>query len=244
MVHIIGSSGFIGSNAQAFFPVAIPISRESLYGNEEIDVNHLVIAAPSAVKWKINQSPEFDRQQVQRIVDSVTKNIRAERVTLFSTVDVFQDLENSNESSQLRDDLSYGGNRAVLELSLRSLFGGRLTIVRLPGIFGKGLKKNLIYDIRHDRIEEINKYFSDDEYQYANLQDCLQIAFGPGEHLGKCVNIVSEPLPAKVIANLKGYNLPSRLTRRLYNVKSIYSTTGYHFTSSEALIQIKNFLEN
>jgi hypothetical protein len=44
-------------------------------------------------------------------------------------------------------DSEYGRNRARLEAWVRQHYPGRHLIIRLPGILGHGMKKNIVFDL-------------------------------------------------------------------------------------------------
>jgi len=90
---------------------------------------------------------------------------------------------------------------------MRKLFG-EITVVRIAGVFGQGLKKNVIYDLLHDNcLDAINPESCFQYYNVANLWRDLQRLAGTGIRL---INFVSEPIrtsdiigrffPAKAVA--------------------------------------------
>ncbi len=97
MIGVIGSSGFIGSNFIRKFPEAKQISREFLSSTEVKEVETLVIAAPGARKYEVNQNPAPDRDNILKLLDQIKNTIRPTRVLLFSTVDVYKSSCNSDE---------------------------------------------------------------------------------------------------------------------------------------------------
>ena len=76
--------------------------------------------------------------------------IRPRRLVLISTVDVYQKPVGVDEETVIRTEglQAYGMDRLLLEKWVRSRFPDAL-IIRLPGLFGKNLKKNFIYDFIH-----------------------------------------------------------------------------------------------
>lgn len=75
------------------------------------------------------------------------RRIAPERLVFISTVDVYARPQNVREDTPPDADnpAAYGRNRALLEARVRADFPQAL-IVRLPGLFGQGLKKNFLYD--------------------------------------------------------------------------------------------------
>ncbi|WP_321004356.1 NAD(P)-dependent oxidoreductase [Eisenbergiella porci] len=74
--------------------------------------------------------------------------IKPQKLVLISTIDVFKSPLAVYEDSAIDMDglQPYGYNRRVLENWVRENYPEAL-IVRLPGLFGEGIKKNFIYDI-------------------------------------------------------------------------------------------------
>jgi hypothetical protein len=78
--------------------------------------------------------------------DNITK-INPKKLVLISTIDVFKNPKNVDETSEIETEglNAYGYNRYQLELWVREHYPTAL-IIRLPGLFGKNIKKNFIYD--------------------------------------------------------------------------------------------------
>ena len=63
---------------------------------------------------------------------------------------------------------------------MRKLFG-EITVVRIAGVLGQGLKKNVIYDLLHDNcLDAINPESCFQYYNVANLWRDLRVSTGPG----------------------------------------------------------------
>jgi hypothetical protein len=78
------------------------------------------------------------------------KKINAKQVVLISTIDVYKDPFNVDEETLIDTDglHPYGMNRYILEQWVEREYNESL-IVRLPGLYGKNIKKNFIYDMIH-----------------------------------------------------------------------------------------------
>ena len=92
----------------------------------------IVIAAPSAEKWRANQFPQVDNWQMGNLVEGLLQ-VQADRVVLLSTID----------ASRIGP---YGQHRRALEGIVEGAFPGS-SILRLPALYGDGLKKNALYDL-------------------------------------------------------------------------------------------------
>ena len=78
------------------------------------------------------------------------EKIDPKKVVLISTIDVFKTPKDVDEESMVDTDglHAYGYDRYQLELWVRERYPDAL-IIRLPGLFGKNIKKNFIYDFIH-----------------------------------------------------------------------------------------------
>ena len=189
---LIGHTGFVGGNLQqqhAFDHAYNSRNIEDIRG-EHFDL--LVCSGVSAVKWWANKNPEEDWAKIQRLLDALT-TVRADRMVLVSTVDVYPDPVGVDEHTELAEleNHAYGRHRWRVEEFVRRCFPVH-HIVRLPGLFGTGLKKNVIYDLMHDNgLEGINR---DSAFQYYNLDHIwcdIQTVLKHGLSL---VNFATEPV--------------------------------------------------
>lgn len=146
MKALVGYTGFVGSNiyASGCFDVGYNSKNiERAYGTRP---DLLVYAGLRAEKYLANHAPEQDMEQIIQAEDNIAK-IAPKQVVLISTIDVFQVPENVDETSAIDTDglHPYGRNRYQLEIWVRKHYPDAL-IIRLPGLFGKNIKKNFIYD--------------------------------------------------------------------------------------------------
>lgn len=164
---LIGHTGFVGGNfaAQRRF--------DALYNSKNVEeiaggkFDLVVCAAAPGVKWLANREPERDRAAIERLMRAL-QDVRARRFVLLSTVDVFPAAVGVDESSNadLPGASPYGRHRRELERFVEARFGGAL-VVRLPGVFGPGLKKNVIYDFLHEK--DLERVPADGVFQFYDL---------------------------------------------------------------------------
>ena len=79
-------------------------------------------------------------------------------MVLISTVDVFKNpyLADENTPVEMEGLSAYGLNRRRLELFVQEHFANVL-IVRLPGLVGRWLKKNILFDFHNNnQVEKID----------------------------------------------------------------------------------------
>lgn len=143
---LVGYTGFVGSNINAagnFDAVYNSKNIEEAYGTNP---DLLIYAGMRAEKYLANNAPEKDMELIVQAEKNIAK-INPEKLVLISTIDVFKDPKNVDENSKIDTEglHAYGYNRYQLELWVREKYPDAL-IIRLPGLFGKNIKKNFIYD--------------------------------------------------------------------------------------------------
>lgn len=145
---LVGHSGFVGGTLLRASPF------DDLYNSSNIaDVRGrsydlLVCAGVSAAKWLANRDPEADRRAIVRLTDALAHATVREFI-LISTIDVYPDPDCGADESSLIDPAvnhAYGAHRFQLEQWVRDHFAN-VRIVRLPALFGEGLRKNAMYDL-------------------------------------------------------------------------------------------------
>jgi hypothetical protein len=150
---LIGHTGFVGgtlARATAFDAYFNSTTVDELRG-QRFDL--LVCAGVSAVKWLANKEPEADRAGIARLTDALAE-ARVGELVLISTIDVYPDPSAGGDEATLIDPTrnhTYGRHRLELELWCMQRFP-LVRIVRLPALFGTGLRKNAIYDLLHDNM--------------------------------------------------------------------------------------------
>jgi nucleoside-diphosphate-sugar epimerase len=245
---LIGHTGFVGGNLksqQAF---------DDFYNSKNIsDINGkhydaLICAGVSAVKWMANSEPEKDRQHLDKLIKHL-KTVTVDKFILISTVDVYPNPVNVDENSaiDLAECHPYGKHRIELEKYVNDHFDA--LIVRLPGLFGNGLKKNIIYDFLNDNnIEQINPNGRFQFYYLEHLSKDINIAL---KNNLKLVNITTEPTNVSDVAKIcLGKNFESGIDApgALYDYKTIHASlyggeNGYMYDKQQVLSDLKRYVE-
>lgn len=148
MITLVGYTGFVGSNIYASAGNKI----DSVYNSKNIEDAYgtspelLIYAGLRAEKYLANNAPQKDMELIVQAEENITK-INPKQLVLISTIDVFKEPKDVNENSEIDTDNlhAYGYNRYKLEQWVREKYPNAL-IIRLPGLFGKNIKKNFIYD--------------------------------------------------------------------------------------------------
>ncbi len=176
---LVGYTGFVGSNIYAngvFDAVYNSKNIGEAYGTKP---DLLIYAGLRAEKYLANHAPEKDWQLIREAEENIAQ-IAPRKLVLISTIDVFQNPRNVNEESVVETDsgMAYGYHRYQLELWGRKHFADAL-IIRLPGLFGKNLKKNFLYDyiniipymLRESKLEELSERDAELKQYYQNQGD-------------------------------------------------------------------------
>ncbi len=194
---LIGYTGFVGGNLkrQHTFGACFNSANIELIQGAEFD--RVFIAAVQAKKWWANANPNEDRALIDKLLNSLTA-IRCRKAILVSTIDVLPPKRGLDEGfhEYPKSLEAYGKNRLLVESEIRRLFDDAL-VVRLPGLFGPGLMKNVIYDLLTDnQLERINPSSHYQYYDLTRLWADIGIAIEAGLGL---VHLFTEPLQTSEI---------------------------------------------
>lgn len=159
---LIGHTGFVGStiSKQSEFTNFYRSTNIEAIKNQKFD--EVVCAGAPGKKWLANKDPVSDAAEINRLIDCLSEVV-CDQFVLISTVDVFQQPSNIDEASVVDEGglQPYGLHRHQLEKFVRKRFSKQLT-VRLPGLVGPGLRKNVLYDHFHNndlhRVETRNEF--------------------------------------------------------------------------------------
>jgi nucleoside-diphosphate-sugar epimerase len=244
---LIGYTGFVGGNLleqHAFDALFNSSNIESIVGRS---FDLVVCSGARAEKWKANTEPERDLDNIERLVRAL-EQINTRRLVLISTVDVFLSPVDVDEESPtpMTGLHAYGRNRRRLEQIVASRFNA--LIVRLPALYGRGLKKNIVYDLMHDN--EVQKIDSRGEFQWYGVDRLWQdIAISLDAELN-LVHLATEPVSVADVARAAfGIEFtnevaptPARYDMRTRHAELFGATGPYVQTRPETLEGISQFV--
>jgi len=143
---LVGYTGFVGSNLAASHDFDYLINSKNIESAYGVKPDLLVYAGVRAEKFLANTDPEADMANIREALENIRK-IEPNDIVLISTVDVYKKPVDVDEDSVMYTDNlhAYGANRLWLEEQVGREFPNAY-IVRLPGLFGRNLKKNFLYD--------------------------------------------------------------------------------------------------
>jgi hypothetical protein len=198
MDALIGHTGFVGSNLAAQRTFEANFNSKTIGDIRGQAFGTVVCAGVQAQKWWANQNPQADWDGIQALIDRLD-SIQAERFVLISTVDVFLPPIGFTERQTDLDDPAlhaYGKNRLKLEAWVAERFA-TANVVRLPALFGPGLKKNIIFDLMTDN--QVEKIVPNSSFQWYSLDRLgADLATVEANDLD-LVQLVTEPLPTQDI---------------------------------------------
>ena len=194
---LIGYTGFVGSNLLRQY------TFDDLFNSSNIDqiagrsFDLVVCAGARAEKWKANADPERDLDNIESLARGLLQ-AEARRLVLISTVDVFREPMDVDEDSPtpLEGLHAYGRNRRRLEEIVASRFDA--LIVRLPGLYGPGLKKNVIYDLLHHN--ELQKIDSRSVFQFYDVSRLWSDVEAAIDNALELVHLPTEPVSVADVA--------------------------------------------
>ncbi|HEY9827864.1 MAG TPA: NAD(P)-dependent oxidoreductase [Stenomitos sp.] len=247
---LIGFSGFVGSTLlkQAHFSALFRSTNIHEIENREFDV--VVCAGAPAQKWIANRDPADDRKKIDSLINHL-RTIKCKNFILISTVDVFKEPIGVDESTPVDESglHAYGLHRRLLEKFVEQYFPGYL-IVRLPGLVGPGLRKNVIFDfLNNNNLHAIESRGVFQFYPMTNLWYDIQIALKAGLSL---VHLTAEPISVADVS-LQGFgrpftqtleNSPARYDMQTRHAQIFGSLGQYQYSAREAIQAIRAYAQS
>ncbi|MDB2439178.1 NAD-dependent epimerase/dehydratase family protein [Hellea sp.] len=159
---LIGYTGFVGGQLMQQREFSHLYNSRSINKLAGQDLDLLVCAGAPAVMWAANKDSKGDWANLSTIVDAVSK-ARIKTLVLISSIAVFDDMAAGYTEGFAKFETvsAYGRNRRRLELELEN-YCERIVILRLPALFGSGLKKNFLFDIANP----VPSYLTKDKHDY------------------------------------------------------------------------------
>jgi len=245
---LIGHTGFVGSNLAAQHSFDLFFNSKNIEEIAGRSFDLLAIAGLPAAMWTANANPAADRAILDRLAACLLR-ARAKRVVLISTIAVYPAPHAVDEDSPIdrAAQTPYGRHRHRLEEIAAANFPSVLA-VRLPGIYGPGLRKNAIFDLLHSH--ELYKIESSNLVQYYDLGRLwpdISIALAAGLNL---VNFSTEPVTIAEIAkeafgidfaNRTGAPL-ARFDMRSKHAALFHGRDGYLYARAQVLDGLRAFV--
>ena len=245
---LIGATGFVGGN------LLRNRSFDALYHSRNIDeivgrrFDTVICAGMPAAKWIANRDPDADRSTLDKLTAALER-VEAKRFVLVSTVDVYGTPAGCNEATPIdrRSLHPYGLHRLQLEDFIRARFADAL-ILRLPALFGPGLKKNAVYDLLHDNnVAQINGDSRFQFYDVTQLHDDIDRFSRAGIDL---INVAVEPTSMREVAReCFGFEFshPTATPAASYDIRTLHAIrlgggNGYLQAADVVLDRLRSFV--
>lgn len=246
---LIGHTGFVGSNLLTQTDFSHRFHRANIATIAEQSYDLVVCAGVQATKWWANKNPDEDRQGIEALKKNL-KNVKTERFVLLSTIDVYENSHSqTDEATPPPPGIQpYGAHRLALEAWVRESFSNTL-IVRLPALFGPGLKKNIIFDLLTDN--QTDKIIPNTTFQWYDLRNLWRdIGIAEKAKLD-LIHLMPEPLATQKIIDTcfatcavgapqtapASYDICTRHA-------ALFGASGrYIQTSGQSMADLKNFVE-
>lgn len=181
---IFGYTGFVGGWILNNVISYLPSSKLHLYNSQNYTTarnntfDTVYFAGLPAAKWIANSNPETDWKNITNIME-ILRTVRVtQRFVLISTIDVYE-------------NHAYGKHRRLFEEFVQTQFAVYL-ILRLPALFGKGLKKNVLYDLLNNN--QIDKIVSNSKFQWYDMQWLKTDIFRSHAAPTSVVDLTTEPI--------------------------------------------------
>jgi nucleoside-diphosphate-sugar epimerase len=249
MKIIIGNTGLVGTTLceSIDFELKFNSSNLSDFLNIVEDGSELYLTCLPATKWMVNKNVTGDFENLLNILN-VIKQKKYSKVILISTIDVYNNspLKSNETNSPSIQSLNYGNNRYLFEVLCKDyLITNEFRIFRLPALFNKHIKKNVLFDlINNNNVEQINFNSMFQWYNLDNLSNDISTCIK--EHPKETIfNLFPEPIDSLDILNFFPY-LRNKINfsenKIVYDFTTKFSNNGYISTKEDILTEIKEFI--
>lgn len=247
---MIGHSGFVGGTLlrQRPFEAVFRSSDAGAMAGRCFDT--VVCAAAPAQKWIANREPGADLRNIETLIANLSR-IQCRKFILISTVDVFHEPVAVDEESPVDEAvlMPYGRNRRLLEKFAQAHFDGCL-VVRLPGMVGPGLRKNVVFDLLNgNNLHAIDSRAAYQFYPMVNLWHDLQVALRFDLHL---LHLTAEPIRVAELA-CSGFGtkfdqeldaMPARYDLRTRHAALFGGTGAYQYCRAGTLLAVRAYAQS
>ena len=258
---LIGYTGFVGSslNRAAEFHAFYNSKNIGEIQDESFDI--VICAGAPAVKWKANKFPEQDDQAIDALIEHLRSIKSAKLFVLISTIDVYPVSIGHAEdfSCDSQDNHTYGKNRLRLEKFVQGHFPNFL-VIRLPALFGPGLKKNYIFDLlNNNNVGSIDPNTKFQWYCVSDLMADITTILARNEQLSELlttINLFPQPIhTADIINELFKEQIPFTKTRthslnNIYDLKTLHGEiftsqySGYIRGATEMMKKLRDYVDS
>lgn len=247
---LVGYTGFVGSTLMKQTTFEYLYRSSNIAEIEGNSFDTVVCAGAPAQKWIANSNPQADLEKIELLIEHL-RSVRCTTFVLISTSDVFKEPFGVDEDTEVEEAglHAYGLHRRLLEKFVISHFPKHL-IVRLPGLVGPGLRKNIVFDLLNDNnLASIDSRGVFQFYPMVNLWSDIQSSLQAGLEL---VHLTAEPINVAEVA-AKGFNRPFSMILdkepAAYDMGSVHASAlggngAYQYSKRETLQAIRSYAQS
>lgn len=221
---LIGHTGFVGSIIKPMFNFNKFYTRANVISLPNSTFNLLVCAAPTGNRLEVQNDPSNDLDMILTLIDHLRKT-KFNHFVLISTIDVLA-----------KPNTRYGMNRKLLEGWVKNNLEN-YSILRLPTLIHPDIKKNILYDLKHNRfVDKINPEAVNQYYDLTKLKSDLDAAVNSDINE---FNLFSEPIKNQEIIDKF---FPNAIVGRGLN-PSIYNCNPMLYTKEEIFKSMEKYFD-
>ncbi|QKF94572.1 xylose isomerase [Fadolivirus algeromassiliense] len=244
---LIGYTGFVGSNL--FYDYHFTDIYNSKNINDIINKEYdcIVCCGIVAKKWYANLYPDEDQNLINELLNKL-KYVKTKKFILISTIDIYDSIDALLDEDYIPDinynNHAYGKHRLYVETFVKTTFTD-YHIIRLPGLFGFGLRKNVIFDYLNGSLKELNLNSSFQWYYLGDLFNDINLIINDQI---KIVNLFTEPITNKELLDVFVKYSPNLTINYIttnqinYNMLTKYVSAGYYYNKNNILIKLDKYI--
>ena len=247
---LVGYTGFVGATLDRMLNPTARFRSTNIDDIRGQSFEHVICAGVQAKKWWANLYPDEDWAGITRLLDALA-SVKSDRFTLISTIDVYPEPRyvDENTSIIMAGHHPYGLNRLKIEWQIRECFS-RVVILRLPALFGPGLKKNVIFDMLTNN--QLDKVHPDSMFQYYDTRRLAGDISRAWEYKIDLINVTSEPVATSEIRDryfLDKQLRASSMVPIVYDMRSLYDylwngSGGYLYSLEQVMRDLGDYLRS
>jgi len=243
---LIGHSGFVGSNISSQWRFDYYFNSSNINQIEGQEYDLIICAGTPGTKWVANQNSSEDSAKIGQLEKSL-RNVSAGSILLISTIDVYPTPHGVTEDTSINaSDLdAYGQNRLKFERFIQSKFP-KVSVVRLPGLYGEGLKKNILFDlITQTNLDKVPREGFCQFYPLSRIGEDLDLVL---HNKIETINFATEPISISEILDIfetTGGNsqiIPPNYDMRTNHARLWGNRKNYMMNKAEVSANLKRFI--
>ncbi len=246
-IAIIGHTGFVGTYIHRIYPDAYCFNSKNINEIKGQFFDLIFCCGISAVKWLANKEPIKDLANINSLYN-ILEEVNCAKFILISTIDIYSTdcISNDEDIIQSQTIEAYGKNRFDFEQRINKLFKDRCVIIRLSALFGFGLKKNLIFDLIHNKTPiKLNPQSYFQWYSMEWLQNDLNYILKNDKI--QTINLFCEPISNMELITCLNYDnkidfTVNQVKQQVYKIKTKYKQCGWWRSKNACLSAIKRYV--